>query len=71
MRGDALLSPAVTRRLIGEFVARPPDAVAAAGMETLTFQAQLFRGSSFGSRYSSPIGPIAVTCVTYSPDFAQ
>ena len=36
MRGDALLSPAVTRRLIGEFVARPPDAVAAAGMETLT-----------------------------------
>jgi Bacterial regulatory proteins, luxR family len=34
--GDALLSPAVTRRLIGEFVARPPDAVAAAGMETLT-----------------------------------
>ena len=36
MRGDALLSPAVTRRLISEFVARPPDAVAAAGMETLT-----------------------------------
>jgi len=36
MRGDALLSPAVTARLIGEFVARPPDAVAAAGMETLT-----------------------------------
>jgi len=36
MRGDALLSPSVTRRLIGEFVARPPDAVAAAGMETLT-----------------------------------
>src|SRR5262249_24670108 len=36
MRGDALLSPAVTRRLIGEFVARPPDAVAAAGMEALT-----------------------------------
>ncbi len=34
MRGDALLSPAVTRRLISEFVARPPDAVAAAGMET-------------------------------------
>ena len=28
MRGDSLLSPAVTRRLIGEFVARPPDAVA-------------------------------------------
>ena len=36
MHGDALLSPAITRRLIGEFVARPPDAVAAAGMETLT-----------------------------------
>jgi DNA-binding NarL/FixJ family response regulator len=36
MRGDSLLSPAVTRRLISEFVARPPDAVAAAGMETLT-----------------------------------
>jgi len=34
--GDSLLSPAVTRRLISEFVARPPDAVAAAGMETLT-----------------------------------
>jgi DNA-binding NarL/FixJ family response regulator len=36
MSGEALLSPAVTRRLISEFVARPPDAVAAAGMETLT-----------------------------------
>ena len=36
MRGDALLSPAVTRRLVSEFVARPPDAVAAAGMERLT-----------------------------------
>ena len=36
MRGDALLSPAVTRRLISEFVARPPDAVSAAGMERLT-----------------------------------
>jgi DNA-binding NarL/FixJ family response regulator len=36
MRGDALLSPAVTRRLIGEFVARPPDAVTAVGMERLT-----------------------------------
>jgi DNA-binding NarL/FixJ family response regulator len=35
-RGDSLLSPAVTRRLISEFVARPPDAIAAAGMETLT-----------------------------------
>ena len=36
MQGDALLSPAVTRRLISEFVARPPDALAATGMETLT-----------------------------------
>jgi len=36
MHGDSLLSPAVTRRLISEFVARPPDAAAAAGMETLT-----------------------------------
>ena len=36
MQGGALLSPAVTRRLISEFVARPPDAVAAAGMATLT-----------------------------------
>src|SRR5436309_2591008 len=35
-RGDSLLSPAVTRRLISEFVARPPDALAAAGMESLT-----------------------------------
>ena len=26
MHGDSLLSPAVTRRLISEFVARPPDA---------------------------------------------
>jgi DNA-binding NarL/FixJ family response regulator len=34
--GNALLSPAVTRRLISEFVARPPDALASAGMETLT-----------------------------------
>src|ERR1700674_3778505 len=31
----------------------------------------LFRGSSFALRYSSPSGPIAVTCVTYSLDFAQ
>jgi DNA-binding NarL/FixJ family response regulator len=36
MRGEALLSPAITRRLISEFVARPPDAVAATGMEILT-----------------------------------
>ena len=36
MRGDSLLSPAVTSRLISEFVARPPDAVSVAGMEALT-----------------------------------
>ena len=36
MSGDSLLSPAITRRLISEFVSRPPDAIAAAGMETLT-----------------------------------
>jgi DNA-binding NarL/FixJ family response regulator len=40
MHGDALLSPAVTRRLISEFVSRPPDAAAAAGMETLTNREQ-------------------------------
>jgi DNA-binding NarL/FixJ family response regulator len=36
MRGDALLSPAVTRKLVSEFVARPPDARSSAGLETLT-----------------------------------
>src|SRR6202000_3258275 len=36
VRGDSLLSPAVTRRLISEFVARPADAIPAGGMETLT-----------------------------------
>jgi DNA-binding NarL/FixJ family response regulator len=36
MRGDALLSPAVTRRLISEFVSRPPDRLTPVGMETLT-----------------------------------
>jgi DNA-binding NarL/FixJ family response regulator len=36
MRGDALLSPAITRKLVSEFVARPPDALAAADMEALT-----------------------------------
>lgn len=35
-RGDALLSPAITRRLIGEFVSRPPDRATAPGFETLT-----------------------------------
>ncbi|RFU86527.1 DNA-binding response regulator [Streptomyces triticagri] len=34
--GDALLSPSVTRRLIGEFVARPPDRITASGLEELT-----------------------------------
>ncbi|HVQ95079.1 MAG TPA: response regulator transcription factor [Mycobacteriales bacterium] len=34
--GGALLSPAVTRALIGEFVARPPDARTAGGLEILT-----------------------------------
>lgn len=36
VRGDALLSPGITRRLISEFVARPPDALAVAGLELLT-----------------------------------
>jgi DNA-binding NarL/FixJ family response regulator len=36
VRGDALLSPAVTRQLISEFVARPPDAVSTAGLDLLT-----------------------------------
>jgi DNA-binding NarL/FixJ family response regulator len=36
MRGEALLSPAVTQRLISEFTARPPDALASAGTEALT-----------------------------------
>ncbi|GAA3377551.1 response regulator transcription factor [Streptomyces sannanensis] len=35
-RGDALLSPSITRRLIGEFVSRPPDNAAAPGVEMLT-----------------------------------
>ncbi len=36
MRGDALLSPAVTRRLISEFVARPADVLPAADLDLLT-----------------------------------
>jgi DNA-binding NarL/FixJ family response regulator len=36
MRGDALLSPAITRRLISEFVARPPDVLPAADLGLLT-----------------------------------
>ncbi|KUJ38895.1 Transcriptional regulatory protein DegU [Streptomyces sp. MBT84] len=35
-RGDALLSPSVTRTLIGEFVSRPPDRSTAPGLECLT-----------------------------------
>ncbi|MFE9293799.1 response regulator [Streptomyces niveus] len=35
-RGDALLSPSITRRLIGEFVSRPPDRSTPAGLQTLT-----------------------------------
>ncbi|UPK76729.1 response regulator transcription factor [Nocardioidaceae bacterium SCSIO 66511] len=34
--GDALLSPVVTRTLISEFVARPPDSISAGGLEKLT-----------------------------------
>jgi DNA-binding NarL/FixJ family response regulator len=36
MRGDALLSPAVTRRLISEFVARPADVLPSAELGLLT-----------------------------------
>jgi DNA-binding NarL/FixJ family response regulator len=36
MRGDALLSPAVTRRLISEFVARPAEVFASVDLELLT-----------------------------------
>ncbi|MEU1053946.1 response regulator transcription factor [Streptomyces sp. NPDC005876] len=35
-RGEALLSPSVTRTLIGEFVSRPPDRTGAPGLEHLT-----------------------------------
>ncbi|MGW4672254.1 response regulator [Streptomyces sp. NPDC004324] len=35
-RGEALLSPSVTRTLIAEFVARPPDRTTAPGLECLT-----------------------------------
>ncbi|MFJ3039037.1 response regulator [Streptomyces tendae] len=35
-RGEALLSPSVTRTLIGEFVARPPDRTTAPGLDSLT-----------------------------------
>ena len=36
MRGDALLSPAVTRRLISEFAARPAEVFGSADLELLT-----------------------------------
>jgi DNA-binding NarL/FixJ family response regulator len=36
MQGDALLSPAITRRLISEFVARPADVLPAASLDLLT-----------------------------------
>jgi DNA-binding NarL/FixJ family response regulator len=36
MRGDALLSPSVTRRLISEFVARPADVLPTADLDLLT-----------------------------------
>jgi DNA-binding NarL/FixJ family response regulator len=36
VHGEALLSPSVTRTLIGEFVARPPDRATAPGLECLT-----------------------------------
>ena len=36
MRGDALLSPGVTRRLISEFVARPADVLPSAEVDLLT-----------------------------------
>jgi DNA-binding NarL/FixJ family response regulator len=36
MRGDALLSPAVTRRLISEFVSRPADVLPSASLGLLT-----------------------------------
>jgi DNA-binding NarL/FixJ family response regulator len=35
-RGDALLSPSITRRLIEEFIARPPDLVSEATLGLLT-----------------------------------
>ncbi|MEU6530237.1 response regulator transcription factor [Streptomyces sp. NPDC046928] len=35
-RGEALLSPSVTRTLIGEFASRPPDRATPPGLESLT-----------------------------------
>jgi DNA-binding NarL/FixJ family response regulator len=36
VRGDALLSPAITRRLISEYLSRPPEPGLAAGLDALT-----------------------------------
>jgi len=36
VRGDALLSPVLTRRLIAEFIARPPDVLSTAAVDDLT-----------------------------------
>jgi len=36
MRGDALLSPAITRRLISEFAARPAEAIPSTSLQLLT-----------------------------------
>ena len=36
VRGDSLLSPELTRRLIAEFVARPPDVLSTAALDALT-----------------------------------
>jgi DNA-binding NarL/FixJ family response regulator len=36
VRGDALLSPVLTRRLIAEFIARPPDVLTTAAVDDLT-----------------------------------
>jgi DNA-binding NarL/FixJ family response regulator len=35
-RGDALLSPTITRRLIGEYLSRPSDTSLATGLDALT-----------------------------------
>src|SRR6516162_1006453 len=59
----------------GQRVSAQPSVVSVSGARTalqLLLEAPaLRRGSSFGSTYSSPRGPIALTCVRYSPDLAQ
>src|SRR5579862_9101035 len=52
-------------------VARPVVRDQLLDSDTRCADADWFLGSSLGFRYSRPSGPIAVTCVTYSPDFAQ